>query len=300
MNVKHLEYLVTTAALGSISAAAAQLHISQPALSAAIQNIEQEYQIQIFHRTKSGVQLTEQGQLFIRHTRKIVTSISELHVISGMNISGTLKIASVPGINNSIMPLAIASFSKKYPLVSIELEEDGSHAVKRAVDENLVSIGICSTRDFAALDSANYTYHRLARGHVTVCLSPDHPLSSCQEISIKMLNGYSLVIFNRSFRMYTHVISMLEKIGTPQVILTASNCELAKKVILETNSVGFLSNILLSNDYHIQTGKLLSIPLAEEHGTDFITLQKRDQSNNRLAQHFIREIRRQAKIFFHI
>ena len=91
-----------------------------------------------------------------------------------------------------------------------------------------------------------------------------------------MLNGYSLVIFNRSFRMYTHVISMLEKIGTPQVILTTSNCELAKKVILETNSVGFLSNILLSNDYHIQTGKLLSIPLAEEHGTDFITLQKAD------------------------
>lgn len=297
MRLEHLEYLVVVADSGSISAAAERLHISQPSLSAAISNIEAHYHLQIFSRTRAGVQLTERGRLFLRRVRNALASLSELESFSGGDVSGVLRVASVPGVNASIMPAAIAGFSLKYPNVQIELEEMGSHAVKQHIDDNSFAVGLCSTRDFKEFDTSDYFYHHLFNGRVVACTTPEHPLTAYSEISVSNLGDYSIVIFNRSFRMYSYVVSLLEKSAPPHIILTTSNAELAKQTILQTNSVGFFSNVLLSNDPLIQGGKLLTIPLKEEKGTDFIALQKRSQSSNQLAFDFVREVRKQAKRF---
>ncbi len=71
----------------------------------------------------------------------------------------------------------MVEFIKKYPLTRLELEEGGSHAVKKAIDNNHASVGLCSTRNITELDNGNYVYHYLLSAKVMACVPSDSPLA---------------------------------------------------------------------------------------------------------------------------
>lgn len=74
MQLKELEYLLKTVECGSITKAAEQMFISQPTLTKNIQSLENEYNIKIFQRVASGVELTEQGKDFVYYAREVVAA----------------------------------------------------------------------------------------------------------------------------------------------------------------------------------------------------------------------------------
>ena len=82
MNLQHLKYAVTVAEFHSINKAADALYISQPNLSRAIRELEQEIGITIFKRTPQGVSLTFSGEEFLFHARAILTEVEQIQRIS--------------------------------------------------------------------------------------------------------------------------------------------------------------------------------------------------------------------------
>lgn len=76
MTLLQLKYIVTTAAAGTISKAAGELYISQPSLTAAIRELEQELGITIFHRTNKGVILSAEGEEFLGYARQVLEQTS--------------------------------------------------------------------------------------------------------------------------------------------------------------------------------------------------------------------------------
>ena len=79
MQLKELEYLLKTVECGSITKAAEQMFISQPTLTKNIQSLENEYNIKIFQRVASGVELTEQGKDFVYYAREVVAAAESLN-----------------------------------------------------------------------------------------------------------------------------------------------------------------------------------------------------------------------------
>ena len=65
MTVKQLEYVLAVAQCGSLSRAAARLYVAQPTLSEMIQNLERELGFSIFARSRSGMTLTADGEMFV-------------------------------------------------------------------------------------------------------------------------------------------------------------------------------------------------------------------------------------------
>lgn len=78
MNITELRYLAAIAKTGSVSAAAKQLYVAQPNVSKALKNLEEEYGLQIFERTSTGMLPTESGRLFIAQAARILDEISKL------------------------------------------------------------------------------------------------------------------------------------------------------------------------------------------------------------------------------
>ncbi len=72
MTLKQLSYVVTVAETGSITEAAKQLYIAQPSLTTAVKELEQEYGITIFHRSKKGIELTPEGDEFLGYARQLL------------------------------------------------------------------------------------------------------------------------------------------------------------------------------------------------------------------------------------
>ena len=78
MTVQQLKYIITVAEIGSITEAARQLFISQPSLSGAIKEVENEAKLTIFNRCRAGVALTPEGMEFVGYARQVVQQMELL------------------------------------------------------------------------------------------------------------------------------------------------------------------------------------------------------------------------------
>jgi DNA-binding transcriptional LysR family regulator len=79
MRIQQLEYLEKIAATGSINEAAKQLFISQPSLSQAMKELEKEYGVQLFYRSRGGITLTDAGREFINYSRGVLDQVNLLN-----------------------------------------------------------------------------------------------------------------------------------------------------------------------------------------------------------------------------
>jgi DNA-binding transcriptional LysR family regulator len=199
VKLQTLQALLCIEAVGSLRAAAQQLHISQPALSAAIQQLETEVCAPLLVRTKRGVTLTTFGQAFIKRARLIVAESQrahdELQQLRG-HWEGQISFSTSPAVGLQILPKALARFAREHPKVTIKVRDglypavatslrDGSldfaltAANRHDIDEDLECEALCvseivlvarkghplaQARRLAELQDCSWVYSSAARG----------------------------------------------------------------------------------------------------------------------------------------
>ena len=72
MTLQQLKYVITVAETGTITEAAKKLYISQPSLTNAIHDLEKEMNVEIFHRTNKGIDISKEGEDFLGYARQVV------------------------------------------------------------------------------------------------------------------------------------------------------------------------------------------------------------------------------------
>jgi DNA-binding transcriptional LysR family regulator len=126
MKLQTLQALIHVAELGSIRAAAAQVHLSQPALTAAIQQLEEELNAPLLLRTKQGATFTSFGDAFLRRARLIVSESQrareEVDQLRG-RWEGSVRFSTSPAVALGVLPLALQPFAQQYPDVRLECRE---------------------------------------------------------------------------------------------------------------------------------------------------------------------------------
>ena len=120
MKIQTLSALLQIEALGSIRSAAAASHVSQPALTQAIQQLEEELGAQLLIRSPSGISFTDHGRAVLRHARLMVTETQrvkeEIAQMRGEG-AGHIRLAASPAISLSLLPQALRPFTRRYPQV---------------------------------------------------------------------------------------------------------------------------------------------------------------------------------------
>jgi DNA-binding transcriptional LysR family regulator len=126
LNVNRLRILVEVARRGSFSAAADALSYTQSAVSQQIAALEAEAGMTLLERRPRGVSLTAAGQTLVGHAERVLAGLdaaeTALQAIAGLR-GGRLRMASFPTAGATLMPLAIATFSERYPDVELTLAE---------------------------------------------------------------------------------------------------------------------------------------------------------------------------------
>lgn len=199
MKLQTLQALLCIEAVGSLRAAAQQLHLSQPALTAAIQQLEQELCAPLLVRTKRGVSLTRFGEAFIRHARLIVAESQhaqeEIRQLRG-HWEGQVSFSVSPAVALIGLPQALDNFAKAYPGVTVKVRDglypgvtpslrDGtldfalSAAHRRDIDQDLEAEPVCTSdvvivgsrdhplrhaRTLAELQAARWVFSSAPRG----------------------------------------------------------------------------------------------------------------------------------------
>ncbi|WP_353194240.1 LysR substrate-binding domain-containing protein [Pusillimonas noertemannii] len=140
-----LQLIVFVADEGSLTRAATRMHISLPAASVRMKNLESALDLPLFDRRNSGIALLPAGQVLLEHARQVVAQIERLqadlmrHVQEGQ---GSLRVLANTTAMTEFLPLVLNRFLVDHPNVSFELRERLSEEIVRAVSEGAADVGI--------------------------------------------------------------------------------------------------------------------------------------------------------------
>jgi LysR family transcriptional regulator, hydrogen peroxide-inducible genes activator len=133
VSLRQLRYLESLAETRHFGHAAQACAVTQPALSMQIKELEDELQVSLVERRKSGIELTEQGEEIARRARTILASVRDLLDYAKQQegvLSGVLKLGAIPSIAPYLLPLALPELQRRFPGLHLQLRE--------TVTENLV------------------------------------------------------------------------------------------------------------------------------------------------------------------
>lgn len=197
MNVLHLKYAVEVAENGSINKAAEALYMNQPNLSKAIKELENSLGITIFSRTAKGMNVTPEGEEFLRHARKILRQIDEMEALYKGGAAAQQRFSiSVP--RASYISHAFAQFSKGLSNAKTEIYYKETNAM-RAI-QNIISgdykLGIvryaeCFDKYFKSLlEEKGMAFELVAEFQHVLVMSRAHPLADREPLSQTELRPY--------------------------------------------------------------------------------------------------------------
>ena len=176
MNFIQLDYFRKVVELGSVTKAARDLFVTQPAVSKQLRLLEEELGCDLFLRRGSRMILTREGDFLYGHAKNIVTRINDLP--AEMNsflhrVSGRLVIGCGPHTSRAIMPDLIAELVGKYPGIQpVIFEKDWSESIGDLLDGKLdIVVGVTPYR------SEKIAFTRLFRSRMVLIHSPRSPLA---------------------------------------------------------------------------------------------------------------------------
>ncbi|MCD7716164.1 MAG: LysR family transcriptional regulator [Lachnospiraceae bacterium] len=220
MTLTQLLYAVTIADMKSMNKAAAALYVSQPALSAAIRDLEDELHIELFIRSNRGIMITPEGTEFLRYARQM----SELRRMIEERYAGKemKKTFSVSTQHYSFAVEAFIELAKKFGMDEYEfaIHETKTGEVIENVRNYRSEIGVLYLNDFnekalrKIFQENEVEYSFLFQCGISVYLSQSHPLANKERISFDELKPYPCLSFEQgeknSFYFAEEVLSTCE------------------------------------------------------------------------------------------
>lgn len=174
MELRHLRYFKVVAKLQHFHKAAEQLHISQPALSSQIKQLEEELGTPLFQRIGRGVKLSENGELVLSSAIKILNEVELLKesiadIESGK--TGSLKIGVLQSINSLYLRRLVAEFDRNNPNISLQIEEMTNQNIEQKLIRGDIDIGIgfILNKEYPDLE-----FEKLFDENWKLILSPNH------------------------------------------------------------------------------------------------------------------------------
>ena len=247
MKIVQLEYFCAVSQYHSITQAAQKLYVTQPAISNAIKELEKEFSVSLFVRSKNHLTLTTEGELFYQKASELLASIKQTtqqFYDLGKQIP-PIRIGIPPLLSTIFFPEMLLDFQKQYPDIPLELFEYGSIRAASLVQEETLDLALVNMH-FYDIDKMN-TF-RIQTEHLVFCVSKEHRLAKEKEVTIEMLRDEPIIMYNTDSVQNTTLNSRFENAGiTPNVILHASQLYTIERFLHSGNCGAVLYSSLVKH-----------------------------------------------------
>lgn len=177
-SLRQLHYFVTAARAGQISAAAAQAHISQSAMTIAIGELERLLGAPLFERGRSGVTLTYEGHAFLQQAEAVLEVANEAARFPFQrrtDVSGRFELAASYTVLGYFVLPALAKFRKLFPLVDVVPVELTRAQIERGLHEGRIELAVALLSNLE--ERAKLHTHTLTRSRRQLWVAAHHPLA---------------------------------------------------------------------------------------------------------------------------
>ena len=268
MTLTQLQYAITIAGAGSMNEAARALFLSQPSLSSAMKELEEEIGVRLFLRTNRGIALTPEGEEFIGYARQVVEqySLMESRYIKKEKIK---KKFSVSMQHYTFAVKAFIEMVKQFGMDEYEFAvyETKTYEVIENVKDFKSEIGILYLNAFnekvlkKIFSEYNLEFHEILKCGIYVYMWKGHPLAKRKEVTLDELDEYPCLSFDQgkknSFYFAEEVLSAYEY-----------------KRLIKANDRATLLNLMVGmNGYTMCSGILCE----ELNGSDYVAVKLKSE-----------------------
>lgn len=181
MELRHLRYFTAVAAHGSFQRAARSLHVTPPALSRQVRDLEDELGVVLFLRGKNLITLTAAGESFYEEARDVLARADQaIRRVRGEGKTEILRVGFVPSLTAGLLPAAIGRFQVSAPKVKLELSDLTPREMSERAAAGLLDVAIMP----AGLEAAapHYAWTELVHQWPVLIMPPSHPFAKLKRI----------------------------------------------------------------------------------------------------------------------
>jgi len=197
MELRHLRYFVAVADAGSVSRAAVQLSITQPALSRQLRDLEVELGLPLFDRVGRRLHITAGGENLLERTREILRAADSLRERAGAlggGLTGTLRLGATAQTLESLISAFLTGFRRTWPGIDVRLVEDGGVRLRARVARGELHLAL------GAVPSGDELRARpLFPVWVLAVMPAGHRLARRRAFEVAELDGETVMLLRRDF-----------------------------------------------------------------------------------------------------
>ncbi|MDP9632161.1 UNVERIFIED_ORG: LysR family pca operon transcriptional activator [Ensifer adhaerens] len=273
---RHLQTFVEVARQKSVMKAAELLHVSQPAVTKTIRELEAVLGVAVFEREGRGIKITRYGEVFLRHAGAALTALRQGLDSVSQERSGDgvpVRIGALPTVSTRIMPKAMSLF----------LKEDTGARIKIVTGENAVLLEQLRVGDLdlvvgrlaAPEKMTGFSFEHLYSEQVVFAVRAGHPLLSDAQSAFAHLGDYPVLMPTRAsiIRPFVEHLLIANGIpGLPNQIETVSDA-FGRAFVRASDAIWIISAGVVASDIEDGTLAVLPIDTSETKGPVGLTMR---------------------------
>lgn len=263
MDMRQVEAFLRAAESASLSEAARQMHLSQPALSRQIKLLEEELGVVLFIRGSAGLKLTETGQTLTPWARRLLDDANALkEMTSALDGArgGVLKIACSSNSGRYVLPVLVARFRARYPNVQVKILSCRPIRAVEHLLENEADLGVVSTE----LNKSELELQEFFRDEISLIVPRGHPWTERGGVEAAELVGQPVILREETSGTRRVMLEELSRFDISledlSVFVEVGNVEAVLEIVAAGYGISFVSD--LASRYMRELGYVVKVPLA--------------------------------------
>lgn len=246
---RRLQVFHTVARLLSFTKAAETLHMTQPAVTFQIRQLEEYFNTRLFDRTHNKISLTAAGERVFQYAEKILLLYGEMESqvreLTG-DVSGILIIGASTTIAEYVLPILLGEFKEKHPGINIRLKVSNSLGIVHMVEDNSVDVGIVES----PVTNKNLTVEVCWLDKLVFICQPNHPMAKKATIRGQDLVGLPFVCreegsgtreyiaeYLAKNDMTHHDLNVSVEVGNPEAVKSAVEAGLGVSIVSQATII---------------------------------------------------------------
>jgi DNA-binding transcriptional LysR family regulator len=284
---RRLKIFHTVARLLNFTKAGEQLHMTQPAVTFQIRQLEEQFNTRLFDRTHNKVTLTEAGKQVYMYADRILKLYDDMiHSITEMtgDVSGGVSLGASTTIAEYMLPLLIGEFKVKYPDVNISLKESNSEDIIAMVENNVVDLAIVE----GSVNNKNLIVEQCRVDPLVVIMPNNHVLAKQTELHVNNILGHPFICRESGSGTQEAITNYVEQ-QSPDSLLNVcfelSSPEAIKGAVEAGMGISIVSRA--SIDKELRLGTLTAVELTPRLERPFSFVRQRYKFKSRAADELL-------------
>ncbi|ABC35890.1 LysR family transcriptional regulator [Burkholderia thailandensis] len=261
MNFTHLSAFLAVVEAGSVTGASARLHVSQPALTREIRDLEERLGVVLFDRRPRGMSPTEAGRLLAGYAKRIFALTDEaeaaLDEFSGL-VRGNLKLAASRTIGSYLLPPVLDVFCDRYPGVTIDVAEMNTELVEAALLTYERQLGFVE----GAYDTTAFDSMVFGRDTLLAVAASSHPLARKHRVGVQDIADCDVLSREPGSGTRNAVETAFAEHGlefAPR--LSVGSAEAMNRLLLRGNAIAWVSRFTIEAE--LEAGALVPLRVTD-------------------------------------